>query len=549
MRNILQVIVWICICVTLKAQDYQSPVDFPIRLSGSFGELRKTHFHAGIDIKSPDRKVGHPIRSIEDGYISRIKISPWGYGNVLYINHPSGHTSVYAHLHRFNDLLDSVSHAIQYAQESFSIDTSFSVDAFPVKKGEVIGLLGNSGYSFGPHLHFEIRDQSTENPLHPQSYGFLDVDNKPPHIRKIIIYSLAPDLSIISRESIPINASGVISLDTLYTSGWRSAIGVSYYDPADLTANKNGIYSLETLIDSQIIYQAVYDEITWDAKQDYTQFIDYGHRQSGGGTVDKGFRFEGEQYTIDKSKQNGVFPIFKHRGQPFTLRLTDFHKNTTEIAGIIFREEKKVSNNSSSYQYKYRPHDTLKISQNGLHVAIKKKSSYTPFTFSIDPFDYQNNINGWQIGQDSVALRRPLHLSYSADTLTEKHCWFYVEDNSLTPLQSRYQDGALRAEISRLGGYIIAKDTVGPSLVWNKKPKSKQQGELCSWVIQEDSQIKEDQFTYSLYIDGEWALLRYDPRTLEFTHQLEKDYSDRELELVIRVTDLVGNSTVLKTQM
>lgn len=165
------------ICFSVFAQvdypkDYfRSPLDIPMQLSGNFGELRNNHFHAGFDLKT-QQKEGLPIFAVADGYISRIKISTFGNGKTLYITHSNGFTSVYAHLQKTSDSIEKFIKKVHYQEQSFEIEKFLKPGEFIVSKGEIIAFSGNSGASEGPHLHFEFRDNVTENIINPMLFGF-----------------------------------------------------------------------------------------------------------------------------------------------------------------------------------------------------------------------------------------------------------------------------------------------------------------------------------------------------------------------------------------
>ena len=166
--------------LTVSAQTFRSPVDIPILLSGNFGELRNNHFHSGIDFKTQGVE-GKNIRAVKDGYVSRILVSPWGYGHALYVKHPDSTMSVYGHLRNFAGHIATYVKEQQYAQERFSVDLSPEPSQFPVKAGELIALSGNTGSSGGPHLHFEIRDLRTGEPVDPIVYYKDKIkDTRPP---------------------------------------------------------------------------------------------------------------------------------------------------------------------------------------------------------------------------------------------------------------------------------------------------------------------------------------------------------------------------------
>ena len=169
-------------------QTFHPPLDFRLLLSGTFGELRNNHFHAGIDIKTNETE-GHPIYSIAEGYVSRIKVSTWGYGKAIYIIHPDGKTSVYAHLQKFNNKIDSIVKIEHYKKESFELNFYPNKNKIKIKKGEFIAFSGNSGSSAGAHLHFELRDTKSEHPINPLTLDFDINDDIPPTLKKLKIYT------------------------------------------------------------------------------------------------------------------------------------------------------------------------------------------------------------------------------------------------------------------------------------------------------------------------------------------------------------------------
>ena len=179
----------ICLLSNLsQAQDYRAPLDIPLVLSGTFGELRSSHFHSGIDIKTQGR-IGLPVFAIADGYVSRIKISTGGYGKAIYITHPTtGHTSVYAHLNEFTGAIAEYVREMQYARESFEIELFPDPARLQVLKGQEIAKSGNTGGSFGPHLHFELRLDHTGQPINPSRYGFDVKDERMPELSYLLLY-------------------------------------------------------------------------------------------------------------------------------------------------------------------------------------------------------------------------------------------------------------------------------------------------------------------------------------------------------------------------
>ena len=260
------------------SQNYTSPLDFKLLLSGTFGELRSNHFHAGIDFKTQGVE-GQNVRSIADGYISRIKVSTWGYGKVIYINHPeTGHTSVYAHLSSFNETINQFVKNEHYKRESFELDLYLKENEINVKQGEIIGLSGNTGGSNGAHLHFEIRETNNAHPINPLQYDFDVTDNIAPILKKIKLYAI--DTTLINGYNSN-KILDVMKLDEEYflneniTVSGNFSLGIFTYDQADGAYNKNGVYSIKLYVDNEIYYSFQVDELNFNTTRFINAHIDY----------------------------------------------------------------------------------------------------------------------------------------------------------------------------------------------------------------------------------------------------------------------------------
>jgi murein DD-endopeptidase MepM/ murein hydrolase activator NlpD len=174
---------------------FRSPLDIPLQLSGNFGELRPNHFHSGFDFKT-QKKEGFNVYAVANGYVSRIKVSAYGYGNALYITHKNGYVSVYGHLQRYDSTISNYVIKKQYELESFEVDLFPQKNEIMVTQGQLIALSGNTGGSEGPHLHFEIRDQKTEEIINPYYFGFDIEDTIAPSIEGISIYPIEQNSKI-----------------------------------------------------------------------------------------------------------------------------------------------------------------------------------------------------------------------------------------------------------------------------------------------------------------------------------------------------------------
>jgi len=232
---------------------FQYPIDLPPSTAGSFGELRPNHFHSGLDFRT-NRRTGYPVHAAMYGYVSRLRVQLGGFGNAVYVTHPNGYTTVYGHLDHLTPELAAAVRKYQNDHQSWEIDFKLQPFQFPVTKGQLIAISGNTGASGGPHLHFEIRDSLTEETINPQLFGLTIADNIPPTLGSIAVYQLN---GRPFNENTPRNyyavagAAGNYHLTGTQTIALSGDIGFGMVadDQNSSSVNRNGIYSLELKVD------------------------------------------------------------------------------------------------------------------------------------------------------------------------------------------------------------------------------------------------------------------------------------------------------------
>ena len=265
-----------------KFPQYRNPLDIPIYLSATFGELRPNHLHAGLDIKTQGVE-GKKVYAVADGYVSRIGVSPYGYGNVLYITHYDGYTSVYAHLQRFSGKIATYVKQYQYKHQQFASQIYPEKDQFPVKQGDLIAYSGNSGGSGGPHLHFEIRHTVSEKPVNPMYFGYKIEDHVKPLIQGVAVYPIGEKSTLEGyiqpmyfsvdgengkyslKDRVSVNANGEV------------AFGIRTFDQVGTSTNKNGPYLYELFLDDVLAFQVEADSFSYSEPRYVNSLLDYRH--------------------------------------------------------------------------------------------------------------------------------------------------------------------------------------------------------------------------------------------------------------------------------
>ncbi|MBA3972361.1 MAG: M23 family metallopeptidase, partial [Bacteroidetes bacterium] len=421
--------------------DFRSPVDATLTLAGNFGEIRPNHFHAGFDIRT-NNKEGMPIYAVADGYISRIKISAYGYGKAIYISHPNGYTSVYGHLKSFNNDIQDFTSKIQSLKESFEIDTFLLASSLPVKKGALIALSGNTGGSQGPHLHFEIRDSKTEMPINPYYFGYLIADTVKPRVTQLAIYPIGANSSVngknISKKIAPVYEKGKYSFlkqDTISIHG-EVGFGIECYDTETKSTNKNGVFSIELQSGGKKVFYYEMEKFTFENARYVNAHIDYASKKQHNTTIQKCFLSKNNQVGIYKNVlNNGVLNFSGDSIHWIRFIVKDFAGNTTELM-------LKVRGNSSKHDgFSSKPKPAVfdcakenQFSTEEIKVIIPPLALYDDVLFK---YSKSASVKGTfsplhQILTSNIALQKNISLSIKSvrlpDQLKTKACIISVDE-------------------------------------------------------------------------------------------------------------------------
>ncbi|WP_255478821.1 M23 family metallopeptidase [Rufibacter sp. XAAS-G3-1] len=322
-----------------------NPFTFPIKpgtqnfLSGSMGEIRPNHFHGGIDIKT-EGKIGLPVYAAGDGYISRVKISSYGYGNLVYVTHPNGLVTTYAHLHHFAPSLADHLLALQYQKKAFDVEAHFHEAQFPVQKGDIIAYSGNTGGSGGPHLHFEVRD-SKDNLLNPLRYGFAEiVDQVPPTIYNFALTPQSIDARVngefTRREFTPVKQGATYTIaDTLSAAGLLG-LEIQAIDQYNGAANTNGVQAMELRINGETIYRHNIDGVPFDKQRQISVHINFPVLKLKNRAFQRLYVADGNTlpiYEIDHNR--GRFRVQEGQVYEVVADLSDSYKNVSQLRFYI----------------------------------------------------------------------------------------------------------------------------------------------------------------------------------------------------------------------
>lgn len=534
---------------TAEAQQLRKPMDIPVLLSGNFGELRSNHFHSGIDFKTQGVE-GKPIHSVQDGYVSRISVSPWGYGNGLYITHPDGTTTVYGHLQKFSQKITAYLKEKQYEQESFNVNLSLTPDELPVKEGELVALSGNTGSSGGPHLHFEVRDTETEEPMDPiEYYKDLIKDTQAPKIQGIMVYSM-PGKGVVngSRRKLelkPVTAKNGKQTLTGKIEAWGEiGLAVKGYDYMDNTSNIYGIKDITLTADSQVIFHSNLDRFAFDESRYLNSFTDFEEWKEHRSFYIKSFVDPGNRLRFIESLNRGILTIDEPRTYHLTYQLADAFGNTTQLSIQIEGKEQPIPEVDTENTELFHWWSDNRFGAKGISLTIPKGNLYDDLYFH-----YSVKEDSAALGATHILHNKPvafhksakLSLRLQTDTLENKQQYGIVrlQNGRRSWTGGVYRNGWVDADIKEMGSYTLGQDLVPPTIT----PLNP-----ATWVSKQAIALRlSDNLsgvqTYRGEIDGQYVLFEMNSKSV-ITYHFDKERLARgKHTLKLVVTDACGNQS------
>lgn len=554
MKNSFLLIVLFVFCNSFGQDKYpqnyfRNPLDIPIILSGSFGELRSNHFHAGLDIKTQG-KEGLNVYAAADGYVSRIKVQQFGYGKAIYVTHPNGYTTVYGHLQKFNPEIEAYVKSIQYKKESYATGNLYFTEyAFPVKKGDTIGISGDTGGSGGPHLHFEIRDTETEHVINPLLFGYKVKDTRKPTIRAVKAYALDKNSRINQQKKsfqLPIKKIGEGKYVTnRITASNNIGLAISVFDRFDGAYNQNGVYSIEMLVNGKSVYYHDVETFSFAESKFLNLHIDYEHFKKYRRRYEKTFVTKANKLsTYKKLENNGIIFVEPKMNYSVEIIVRDFIGNTSSVrVPLQGAEENSIFDEKETVTDYYIDHKKFnKFSKENVTIAFPKNTFYESTYIDFDILEDKVKIH-----TPTIPLDKSFTLTFNVSKYSEDEKEQLYIANLEYPryprhVYTRKKDTIFYTTTKSLGNYTLLSDNKPPSI----KPLYFKDGDwitnfttLKVKIDDAESGINE----YRATIDGEWILMEYNHKKGILTYNFEdKKLVGSKHIFKIVVSDNVGNT-------
>lgn len=554
-------------CLFLSAQEekypqdyFRSPMDIPLYLAGNFGELRTNHFHAGIDIKTQGVE-GKNIYASAKGHVSRIKIQHGGYGKIIYIDHPNGYTTTYAHLKEFSTRIDSFIKVEQYKNESFTINWYPDSGLIPISKGEIIALSGNTGGSGGPHLHFEIRETISEHAMNVLMFGMPIKDNIAPIIKGVRIYPLE-DASLVNNQTAPIYLgaykSGTnykISSTPIVTN--KIGFGVETLDRINGSGNRCGVFEIKLTVDGNIVYEHKMDRVPFEESRYLNSHTDYHYRKTKKKWIHKSYIEPNNQLSIYRTaEQNGIINFNDTLLHKVEYTISDVSGNVSKLnfnvkANKLLKQQTKAIPRNFTKSMEY--HTDNEYSAKGVLIKIPEGALYDDidFNYKTSPHPKKRWSDIHHIHSDLTPLHKPAEVYIKCDfpsSIPQEKLVAVRKTSSghLAGVQiGEYAVGYYSFKTKYFGSFYIFHDIVAPTI----KPLNIYSGKNIANQSKFDFTITDNLSgikSYNCYIDGKWVLMEYDYKRKRLTHNKHGVISKGKHELKLVVTDAVGNEKVYK---
>jgi hypothetical protein len=573
MRSLFSILLFICPLLAI-GQDkkpqypqnyFRNPLDIPIYLAGNFGECRPGHFHSGIDIKTLG-KEGQLVHAAADGYISRIKMDKSGFGHGLYITHPDGYTTLYGHLSTFAPAIQKYVHTQQYAQQQWDVDLQIAPGQFPVKKGALIALSGNTGGSTAPHLHFEIRDAKTEHPLNPELFGLPVIDKKAPIPVRAVVYNLSHGFYNSINATIPlkltngvytakddINFFPVSSFDTVF------GIGLEVNDFMEGSDNTLAHYKADVFVNDVPFYSVVLDNIGYEETRYVNAYADYQIHKKDGYWVQCLFQLPGNHLNSiysDILHNNGYLRVPSNHSDiqpalPYHIKiiLTDDLGNTANVTFLLMQPPlpfPSLSNQRQQLSKILYANATNTFESTNLKFDINNHALYdsVAYIFNEQPDDKKLSAI-YKICSPSIPMHTAMQLSIKPDkpipfNLRNKIVMMYTDGKDESgDVAAGTGMGWYTAAERNFGTYWLAADTLAPIITpLQKQGAMLTNAKMISFTAKDDmTSVKK----FKGMLDGQWIC--FEQHGGLFFYTFDDHCTPGKHTLVFTATDENNNSS------
>ena len=536
---------------TIDPNYFSNPLDIPMILSGSFGELRNNHFHSGLDIKTQQRS-GVPVYAPADGYVSRIKVGHYGYGKALYIKHPNGYSTVYAHLQKFEPAIQDFVKQNQYKKERYEIELFPKENSLLVKKGDLIAYTGNSGSSGGPHLHYEIRD-SYSRPMNPMLFGLEIPDSKDPSITSVFAYPTSNDASV-NHSMTPVKLRIIKQKDGTYKTEKISAygkigFGIAATDQQNGAYNKNGVYRIKTSYNGKPKIDIKFEKISFDETRYLNRYIDYTYFKEHKIKIQKLFRQTNNPLSIiTQEDDNGFVDVADGFSSNFTIEIKDYQGNLTQImVPVIGKKDSLVVKTELPKDLQYIPSESSSTIQRGVFTVDFPKNALYQGRY----LDIKTSGDTLHLHRDNIPVHKNISISMDIsnyNTLDKNKLYIARQayKNTFYYTTTRRKNNILTAKTRTLGSYTLFMDTIAPTI----KAVNFTDGKWISNNKILKIKIEDSHSGISSYratLNGKFILMEYNYKKDVLTYDFNDDIvTDTQNNLRLIVTDNVGNSSTFE---
>ncbi len=536
----------------LPTDYFDDPLQVDLALAGTFGELRSNHFHSGLDIKTQQRE-GLPVFASAEGYVSRINVAHFGYGKALYIQHPNGYTTVYAHLKNFSPRIEAYIKKLQYQKESYEVEVYPTASELPIERGEMVANSGNTGGSGGPHLHFEIRD-GNQHPMNPLMFGIDIADNRPPLVSGVYAYPLAEDAHIngsAERQKLRLipQQDGSFQAEKIEACG-DIGFGINTVDQLDAAPNQNGVFKIETSANGENMLQLNFEKFSFDETRHLNQLIDYGYYSQNNRRIQKLFVEPSNPLSIYSDSFNkGVLNVQDSLSYNYVIKVSDFAGNERivriPVEGRQRTDIKPKADNTT--EYFVEAGKGAQFEEKGIDVYIPKNSLYQDIFLDVAFEDEKISLH-----EDIVPIHSNISIGFDVSKyepqdreqmfIARLNKWGRPNYSTTTKEGDRFT-----TKTRSFGTYTLDRDTKAPAVI----PVNFKNGQWISGNKDLKVKISDDLSginSFRATVNGKFILMEYEYKQNLLTHDFDDGVvTETENQLKIEVTDNVGNTTIFES--